>query len=372
METDNFTLSAPGVLDKYMQAGKIAREAMQEAIDLAVPGADIYTICTTVQASIEEKCSKSYVKSKIEKGPSFPVCISVNEICGHFCPLKDESVTLKEGDVAKIDLGVHIDGFPVNLAHTVVVGGIKEGDPNLRVISAAYKGVETMVKSLKPGQSNLAITENLTKVFNDYKVTALEGVLSHEVGKYALSGDNCIGISADPKHKVNPTELQINQVFVLDVIVSANPKEGKTKESELRTTVFKRNIDVTYDLKTKLARSFLNEIKNNCHDMGFSIALLKNQLEARVGSNECLKHGHLEPFNVIAEKSGAVVTQFKWTVAISSKRLILLAHRLETGVELQQPSEALLKDEVVGELLKKTLDDFSLSKKKKRKKKKKN
>ena len=367
MESENFSLSAPGVLDKYMEAGRIAREAMKEAITLAVPGADIYTVCNTVQTSIITMCSKAYSKSKIEKGPSFPVCISVNHICGHFSPLKDESVALKEGDVAKIDLGVHIDGFPVVLAHTVIVGGAKKSDPNFKVVSAAYKGVETMVKSLSPGVTNLSVTENLTKVFKDYGVTALEGVLSHEVGKYALNGDNCIGISADPEHRVNKTELQINQVFVLDVIVSANPDEGKTKESELRTTVFKRNIDVTYDLKTKLARSFLNEIKNNCHDMGFSIALLKNQLEARVGSNECLKNGHLEPFNVIEEKSGAVVAQFKWTVAISRKRLILLAHNLEA--DLEQPSASLLKDETIGELLQKSLEDYTASKKKKRKNK---
>lgn len=370
MESENFSLSAPGVLEKYMEAGKIASAAMQEAINLAIPGADIHSICKFVQAFIIDRCSKTYVKSKIEKGPSFPVCISLNDVCGHFCPLKDESVLLKEGDVAKIDLGVHIDGFPVNLAHTVVVGGMKKEDPNYKVISAAYKGVETMVKSLAPGVSNLKVTENLTKLFKDYKVTALEGVLSHEVGKYALNGDNCIGISADPQHRVNETELKINQVFVLDVIVSANSNEGKTKESELRTTVFKRNIDVTYDLKTKLARSFLNEIKNNCHDMGFSIALLENELEARVGSNECLKHGHLEPFHVIQEKSGAVVAQFKWTVAISSKRLILLAHRLEDA-ELLQPSEALLKDESLGALLQKPLADFTSSKKKKKKNKKK-
>jgi len=30
---------------------------------------------------------------------------------------------LKEGDVAKIDLGVHIDGCMGLVAHTVVVGG---------------------------------------------------------------------------------------------------------------------------------------------------------------------------------------------------------------------------------------------------------
>jgi len=42
----------------------------------------------------------------MEKGIAFPTCISCNEICGHFSPLKSEPAFLKEGDVAKIDLGV--------------------------------------------------------------------------------------------------------------------------------------------------------------------------------------------------------------------------------------------------------------------------
>lgn len=371
MEAEKLSLSAPGVLEKYQEAGRIAREAMNQAIELSVPGADIYHICKEVNNSILEMCKKTYVKSKVEKGPAFPICISLNNICGHFCPLKDESVLLKQNDVAKIDLGVHIDGFPVNLAHTIIVGGASEDDPNKKVLSAAYTCIETMLKSLSPGTTNHEVTKNVTKVLNDYQVTALEGVLSHELGKYALSGDNCIGISDVPENKINLTELKINQVFALDVIVSANPSESKTKESELRTTVFKRNIDITYDLKTKLARSFLNDIKSNCHDMGFSISLLDNELEARVGSSECLKHGHLEPFNVIEEKSGAVVAQFKWTVAISKKRLILLAHRTGLGFEVQPASDLLLKDETVGPLLQRTLEDFTASKKKRKKNKKK-
>jgi hypothetical protein len=36
----------------------------------------------------------------------------------------------------------------------------------------------------------------------------------------------------------------------LDVIVTGNEEEGKAKESEYRTTIFKKNIDVMTDLKT--------------------------------------------------------------------------------------------------------------------------
>jgi methionine aminopeptidase len=40
----------------------------------------------------------------MDKGIGFPVCISVNEIVGHFSPLITESQDsiLKEGDVAKM------------------------------------------------------------------------------------------------------------------------------------------------------------------------------------------------------------------------------------------------------------------------------
>lgn len=63
-----------------------------------------------------------YFSKKMEKGVAYPVSISVNDVCGHFCPLKEESQVLAEGDIAKIDLGVHIDCFPVLLAHTIFVG----------------------------------------------------------------------------------------------------------------------------------------------------------------------------------------------------------------------------------------------------------
>jgi len=33
---------------------------------------------------------------------AFPVCISVNELCGHYSPMKEESIKLQEGDVAKM------------------------------------------------------------------------------------------------------------------------------------------------------------------------------------------------------------------------------------------------------------------------------
>lgn len=50
------------------------------------------------------KLAKVYPKKKLDKGPAFPVCLSINEIVGHFSPLNSEAADLviKEGDVVKM------------------------------------------------------------------------------------------------------------------------------------------------------------------------------------------------------------------------------------------------------------------------------
>ena len=60
---------------------------------------------------------------KLERGISFPCCLSVNEICGHVSPLPDDSFKLANEQCVKIELGCHIDGFAAAAAHTIVVGG---------------------------------------------------------------------------------------------------------------------------------------------------------------------------------------------------------------------------------------------------------
>ena len=60
---------------------------------------------------------------------------------------------------------------------------------------------------------------------------------------------------------------------------------------------------------------------------------------ARVGVSECQKHGHVQPFPVLQERSKAPVAQFKWTVAVSGKRLLIFAASEALNFELQKHGE---------------------------------
>ena len=54
----------------------------------------------------------------VSSGVAFPTCISVNNVICHYTPLLSEPDTcLQDGDLVKMDLGAHIDGFIAVVAH---------------------------------------------------------------------------------------------------------------------------------------------------------------------------------------------------------------------------------------------------------------
>ena len=112
-KNDNIT-DNPAILDKYKAAAKIADLVMGKVKDSCIIGAIIPDICKKGDMLILDEVKKIYgnkKNKKMEKGIAFPTCISCNEICGHFSPLKDEEgavLLLKEGDVAKMYVYIYI------------------------------------------------------------------------------------------------------------------------------------------------------------------------------------------------------------------------------------------------------------------------
>ena len=96
---------------------------------------------------MEEELKKVFTNKKskkLERGIAFPTCISVNHIFGHYSPMSDESSSLQEGDLAKIDLGCHLDGFVAQAAHTIIVSndsGSKVVGKKAEVVLAAHNAL---------------------------------------------------------------------------------------------------------------------------------------------------------------------------------------------------------------------------------------
>ena len=173
---DESFIEKPAILDKYKAAAQIANAALLKVTSLCVVGADIHKVCQDGDLFIEEELKKIFnnkKSKKLERGIAFPTCVSVNSICGHFSPMADESQLLQEGDVAKIDLGCHLDGFIAQAAHTIVVSAdaaSKVSGKKADVILGAYNAFLAAQRVIKEGATNTQVTEVIAKVSEQFGV----------------------------------------------------------------------------------------------------------------------------------------------------------------------------------------------------------
>lgn len=137
--------------------------AIEKAIELCVADADVSTVCATIDDFINEELTKVFSNKKskkLERGISFPCCLSVNEIAGHYSPCADDSIKLSNEDLVKIEVGAHIDGYSANAAHTIVIGGKSKGK-QAEAVLAAYNAFLAATRTLKVGGLNQDVTAKI-------------------------------------------------------------------------------------------------------------------------------------------------------------------------------------------------------------------
>lgn len=244
-EATSNDLTNPDIVTKYRTAGDIANKALAAVLAVCVPGKLCVELCNTGDDYINEAVSKIYNQKKdgkklVEKGIAFPTCISVNNCVGHYSPLvSEDKVTLVEGDLVKIDLGVHVDGYVAVVAHTALVGGVKAEGRKADVIMAAWTASEVAQRMLKEGAKNNEITKAIATIAESFKCTPVEGVLSHQMKRFVIDANKTIINKMTAEQQVPENTIDKNDVFAIDVVMSTG--EGKPKQ--VRTAHATRSLE---------------------------------------------------------------------------------------------------------------------------------
>lgn len=112
---------------------------------------------------------------------AFPTSVSVNNCVAHFSPLESDplsSQTLAKGDVVKLHVGAHIDGFAAVSAETLVVGASASEPVTGRkadVLKAAWTAAEAAMRLVKIGNKNWAVTDAVSKIAANWDCKPVEG-----------------------------------------------------------------------------------------------------------------------------------------------------------------------------------------------------
>merc|ERR1740139_1548315 len=293
---------------------------------------------------MEEATGKLYNKkdksgNKVLKGVAFPTCITVNELVGCYSPLKGESTKLKAGDVAKIDLGCHLDGYVGAVGHTIIVGKEEVTDRRADVIMAAYNAAEVALRLLQVGNTNTMIMEAFGKICEDFNCKMVQGELSHEMKKHVIDSQKAIiGTTEGSDEKLEEITFELNEVYCLDVVVSSG--DGKCKETELRSTVFQRAVEKSYILKSQKARQFLHEVSKHYPTLPFSLRAFEDKT-----------HGLLNEYPTTTAKAGEFIAKFRFTALLLPGGTKKVTGLPLGDLEKQVKSSLSVKDEAMVKLL---------------------
>ncbi|XP_046860353.1 proliferation-associated protein 2G4-like [Xenia sp. Carnegie-2017] len=368
-EGEEPTISEDVVVTKYKMAGDMANRVLAHVVKATVANVTARTLCAMGDALIEKETGNVYKNKKdMKKGVAFPTCVSVNNCVCHFTPLaSDGDVEICDGDMVKIDLGIHIDGYIAVVGHTVVVGASKEKKVTGRkadVLLAAHYTSELLHRTVKPDEENFTVSDNIEKVAEAFKCKPVEGMLSHQLKRNVIDGEKSIiqNPNESQKKEHEKCTFNVHEVYAIDVLISSG--DGKAKEKDTRTTVYKRTPNL-YSLKMKTSRVFFSEISNKFTRMPFTLRAFDDEKQAKLGVVECVKHGLLEPYNVLWEKDGEYVAQFKFTVLLMPNGPIRITQGPAFDLETVE-SEYSITDESIKSILASSVSRKAQKKKKKK------
>jgi len=325
-------LSNSDVCSKYQEASKIVNLALTGLVSQCVSGAKIIDLCQFGTTIIEAQTAKLYNKKvdgvSIEKGVAFPVCISVNEVICNHSPLESEELpTLEVGDVVKIDLGCHIDGYIAVAAHTLVVPESVENPPESvdsdlgNAAVAAYNAMLVAASEIRAGNQNNNVTKVVERVAKNYSVNPIATVRMHQMKRFVIDGVKEVALKEptpedieEGEEKVPECSFEQAEVYAIDVAMTTG--DGKVRPADLRTTVFKRNVEANYRLKMKASRYVLSEVDKKFPTLPFTLRHFDDERTAKMGITECVSHGLLTPYPSLQEKLDSKVAHFKCTVLL--------------------------------------------------------
>jgi methionyl aminopeptidase len=171
--TQRSSAPSPHALECLRTAGRIAGAVRDIGASMIRPGASLREVCEAVEAETIRRGG----------GPAFPAQTSRNQVAAHYCPGPEDDSVYQEGDVAKLDVGVHVDGWVVDTALTVNVGDRPEHQP---LVDAARAALEAAIETVRPSLSVRALSARIERTIRSRGFEPVKNLCGHGVGRWTV------------------------------------------------------------------------------------------------------------------------------------------------------------------------------------------
>ncbi|MFA5945001.1 MAG: type II methionyl aminopeptidase, partial [Candidatus Thermoplasmatota archaeon] len=166
-------VETPDILAKWMRAGQVAADALQHGRRLAVPGARVIDVASSVEQYIRDQ----------GLGQAFPCTLAIDAVAAHVTPTHDDQSVLREGQVVKIDCGAELDGALSDNALTIEIGG---GDRHKRLIECSEACLREAVAIIGPNVDLGTVGAAIELTARDFGFKPIQNLTGHSLETYNL------------------------------------------------------------------------------------------------------------------------------------------------------------------------------------------
>ena len=284
-------------LQKYQQAGKIARDIRLEIKKNLKEGTPIIDVCEKVEGITRQKGAK----------PAFPCNVSINDVAAHYTsPIGDEQV-IPEKAVVKVDIGVHVDGYIADTATTVCF------DPEYDdMVDTAEQALAHAVEILRPGLSVARFGSEIQKTIKTRGYKPISNLTGHLIRRYIIHA----GKSLPNAFNLSLSKIKEGEVYGVEPFVTVNDASARV-ENIKQKCIFRYQKNKS--LKNPLAKKMLGYIKKNFLTLPFTerwLTKFSSSNNYRIAFAELLKSKAVIGYPVFVEASKKTVAQAEYTILI--------------------------------------------------------
>ena len=285
-------------LERFREAGAIARKVRDEACRMIREGARVIEICEAVENMIREQGAQ----------PAFPCNVGINEVAAHYTSPPGDQLTIPPKSIVKIDLGVSLDGYLADTAATVALA------PELEPLAEAARIVlHEAIKAMKPGVSVSSIGYVIQKTANKLGFKTIRNLTGHEIKRYELHAGTTIPNIGVPC----PGKLKEGHIYAVEPFITTLRAAGEVISAKL-VTIFRVNPSRLKLRKLKAEeREFMKLLTEKFDGLPYTPRWIENFEKVQAMHERLAKMGRIYGYPVLVERLGEPVAQAEHTVIIT-------------------------------------------------------
>jgi methionyl aminopeptidase len=290
-------------IESLRTAGKIAQDVKKYIKPKIKIGANVYDLIAETEAKIIE----------LEGTCAFPVNLCINNIAAHYTsPIKDDGTEIKEDDLVKIDLGVHIDGFIVDTAFSV---NFNKEDPLKNIIQATEVALDAAKMLAKPKMNTREIGKKIEDIIKGFKYNPIRELGGHQIERWTVHGKKQLPELGSQGGDV----MEVGEIFSIEIFASTG--EGSVHNTQSSYIYEINPYSGRVPLRRKTSKQILGFVNKNYKTLPFAERWLAKEFRLGVafGLQELIQQGKLQAHNVLAEKKGVYVAQIEETILITEE-----------------------------------------------------